>query len=409
MDPISEIVHYIRRIRYEDLAEEAVEAARKTLVDTLGAGIAGSSAPMGRMAAEMVRDCGGKKQSTILVYGDKVPVQEAAFANAIMSRCRELDDCHMGSKRPCGGHGGHANVVVVPASLAMLEVAPAPVSGRKLILAIAVGGDLIIRLRLAAGEAGEIGWMGETLAPFGVVASAAKLFDLSEEVVTNAIGAAYTFCSGTGAGITDGAWSLWLSAGLGARSGVVAVDLARRGYQGPRSPFLGRFGLYPLYFRGEYLESVLLSDLGTEFESANVRIKPYSSCMCTHSAIYTTLEIIKRHKIRAEQIERINVKTNSFYLWTVVLDENGRPKHTPRNVCDAQFSMPFTIATAIMKGAVLPDILTSETLDDREILGLSQRVVVEVSPEKDEFRKTRGHPPDDVAIYTKDGQSYSGA
>ena len=149
-----EITKYISRTRYEDLPKEAVEVAKKAVVDTVGAGIAGSSAPLGKMVAEMVKDGGGKKQSSILVYGDRVPAREAAFGNAVMARCRELSDVQEGNPRRGGSHGGHTNVVIVPAALAMLETSTKPVSGKKLILAIAVGGDLTIRLRVAAGEAG---------------------------------------------------------------------------------------------------------------------------------------------------------------------------------------------------------------------------------------------------------------
>ena len=121
-----------------------------------------------------------------------------------------------------------------------------------------------------------------------------------------------------------------------------------------KSPLLGSAGLYPLYFRNEYHEDTLLSDLGKEFESANVSIKPYSSCKFTHHAIYTTLELVKKNNIKAEQIERIAVKTCTYSMELVVLNEKGEHKHAPRSLNEAQFSMPFTMATAIIKGNCLP-------------------------------------------------------
>lgn len=408
MEPTSKIVKFVSQTRYEDLPKEVVKVAKKAVVDTVGSGIAGSSAPLGKLVAEIIKDWGGKKESTVLVYGDKVPAQEAAFANAIMARCRELDDAHEGNKRRGGHHGGHVNTMIVPASLAMLESSPIPISGRKLILAIAIGGDLTVRLRLAAGDAGEIGWMGETLSPFGVVASAAKLFDLNEEVIANAMGAGYAFCSGNCCGIIDGTWDIWLPAGIGARGGIVAVDLARRGYLGAKSPLLGRFGLYPLYFRSEYHSNNLFLELGKEFESANVSIKPYSSCKATHHAIYTTLELVKKYNIKAEQIERIRVKASTYSLWLVGLNEKDELKQAPRSLCEAQFSLPFTVATAIIKGTVFPDVLNEETLKDTEILNLSRKITMEATPEKDEIQKTEGMAPADVEIYTGDGRVYSG-
>jgi len=93
----------------------------------------------------------------------------------------------------------------------------------------------------------------------------------------------------------------------------------------------------------------------------------------------------------------------------VVLNEKGEVKYAPRTLNEAQFSMPFTMATAILKGRVFLDILNEETLRDPEILKLSRKIMVEASAEKDEIMKKEGYPPDDVDIYTTDGKVYSGA
>ena len=408
MDPIDELIRYTRRTTYEDLPRQVVEVVKKGIVDTVGSAIAGSSAPLGKIVAEMTRQYEGKGHSSLLVYGDKVPAPEAAFANAVMARCRELDDVHEGTQRLGTGHGGHVSVMIVPAVLAALESMPTPVSGKQLITAITVGGDLVVRIRVAAGEAGRIGWEAPTVSPFGVAASVAKLLNLSEEQTANAMGAAYAHCSGNVLSTSDGTWDVWLNPGIGARGGMVAVDLARRGHVGAKSPLLGGAGLYPLYFRNEYHKDSLLSELGKEFEIGNVSIKPYSSCKCTHHAIYTTLELLKKHKIRSEQIDRIAVRTCTYNMWLVVLDEKGEHKYTPRNLSEAQFSMPFTMATAIIRGTVFPDVLNEETLKDPAILALCRKIAVEATPEKDEIMKKVGYPPDDVDIYTTDGNLYTG-
>lgn len=409
MEPMGQILEHVSRVRYEDLPAGTVEVVKKAIVDTVGAGIAGSSAPIGKMVSEMVRGWEGRKQSRVWVYGDRVPAQEAAFANAVMARCRELDDCHEGNKRRGGGIGGHIGVTVVPAVLAMAESSPAPVSGKRLILAIAVGGDIVARLRLAAGESGLAGWVAETSSPFGIVAAAAKLFDLGPELVANAMGAAYAFCSGNVLSTTDGSWDIWLAGGIGARGGMLAVDLARRGYIGSKSPLTGSAGLYPLYFRNEYHEKALLSGLGKEFEIANVSIKPYSSCKATHHGIYTVLELAKKHGLTPDVIERIEVKTTSYQMRLVGRNEKGEFKHSPRTVNEAQFSLPFTVATALIRGTVFPDVLTEESLKDAEIVSLARKVAVEATPEKDELMRTQGQPPSDVSIYTSGGKVYSGS
>jgi 2-methylcitrate dehydratase PrpD len=304
-DPTAQLADYIEATRYEHVPAHVIAAIKKSFLDTIGAGIAGRSTEIGRIVSDMARENGGREEATLWTQGDRVPAAEAAFANAVMARCRELDDVHEGSPRVGMGHGGHVNVMLVPAALATVESLRGPTSGKDLIAALAVGGDLIPRLRMAAGNAGRLGWEGPTLAPFGVVATVAKLRGFDRTATASALGTAYAHCAGNILSTSDGTWDVWLNAGIAARSGMVSAELARRGHKGARAPFLGSSGLYPLYFRGEYHADALLSALGKEFESGNVSIKPYSSCKATHHAIYTLQTMMARHGIDEYAIDRI--------------------------------------------------------------------------------------------------------
>lgn len=407
-DPIVTLVDHALGARYEDLPPQVVATVKQAILDTAGAGLAGSTADCGRIVADMARANGGAPDSTLWAWGDKLPAAEAAFANAIMARCRELDDVHEGSPRAGRGHGGHVNVMIVPAALAVLERLAAPVSGRELITSIAVGGDILVRLRLAAGDAGRLGWEGPTVSPFGVAAAVGRLHRLDRAMLLNAMGAAYAQCAGNVQSTTDGTWDVWLNAGIGARAGVVAVELARRGHRGAHSPLLGGAGLYPLYFRGEYHADALLSGLGKEFESGAVSIKPYAACKATHHPIYTSLALASAHQVDPASIERIAVTTSDYMMTLAGLNEHGEPKHAPRTVNEAQFSIPFTIALALMREAVLPDTLTEEALGDPAILALSRKVTLTVTDAKNELGRREGYPPVDVEISCCDGAVWRG-
>lgn len=403
MDPIRDIVKVIMKVGYEDLPVDVIEAVKKGIVDTTGCAIAGSSSPAGKVLYHTVKDWGGKEESTIIVYGDKVPALGAALANSMMARCLELDDIIEQSKR---GMAGHVSVTFVPACLALAESAKRPVSGKEFILAVAVGIDLAARILQASVQ--RIGWTQGTVSPFGVVASGAKLLDLSEEEILNAMGAAYAQCCGNVQSIRDGTWDVWLMPSNAARAGIMAIDLARNGYIGTKSPLLGTYGLYPLYFRGTYNEELLMGELGKEFESGLLSIKPYASCKFTHHPIYTTMELIRKHNIKPDEIEQIKMRTFSYAMKIVVYDEDGEIKYEPKNLNEAMFSIPFTVATAIVKGDVFPDVLNEGMLSDPAVLALSKKVTVELDPEKDKLLAEIGLPPTDVEIHTKDGQIYSG-
>ncbi len=407
-DPTAQLADYIEATRYEHVPAHVIAAIKKSFLDTIGAGIAGRSTEIGRIVSDMARENGGREEATLWTQGDRVPAAEAAFANAVMARCRELDDVHEGSPRVGMGHGGHVNVMLVPAALATVESLRGPTSGKDLIAALAVGGDLIPRLRMAAGNAGRLGWEGPTLAPFGVVATVAKLRGFDRTTTASALGTAYAHCAGNILSTSDGTWDVWLNAGIAARSGMVSAELARRGHKGARAPFLGSSGLYPLYFRGEYHADALLSALGKEFESGNVSIKPYSSCKATHHAIYTLQTLMARHGIDEAAIDRIDVRTSDYNIRLAVLNELGEPKHSPRNLNEAQFSIPFTMAAVAVRGSVFPDVFNDSILRDDRVRSLARKIQVSPSTEKNALASKEGYASADVEVHLANGATYAG-
>src|SRR5262245_17960694 len=345
MDPIRRFVTYFAAACYEGLASEAREAVKMTVLDTAGAALAGSSSEPGRGIARIAQRYGGATGSTLVAHGARGATPMAVLANGVMARCGELDGTHETG-------GGHVGVCMVPAALALAEIAPAPVSGRELTLGIALGVDMLCRLRMGAGKSKAIGWMAETMAPMSVAAMGSRLFGLDEERMLDAIGLAYASCSGNVQPTVEGAWSLWTPAGSAGAAGIIAIDLAREGFQGPRNPLLGEFGLYRLYFRGDYDEEALLGGLGERNEIVNNSLKPYPTCKYTHHAIATTLELVRTHALRPEHVRRVTVATNTMGATQCGFDATGAPKTTPTTPGAAKFSIPFTVAAAIARGQV---------------------------------------------------------
>jgi len=258
MDPMQTFVTHVLTSRYEDLSPEVVETVKITVLDTVGAALAGSASEAGRGIARLARRYGGAAGgSTLVVHGGTVAPPMAALGNGVMARCLELDGTHETG-------GGHVGVCMVPAALALVESAPAPVDGRTLVLGLALGVDMLCRLRMGAGKSKAIGWMAETMAPMAIAAMGSRLLGLPEDTMHDAIGVAYASCSGNVQPTVEGAWSLWTPAGTAAAGGLLAIDMAREGFRGPRHVLCGEFGLYRLYFRGDYDEEALLGDLGDE-------------------------------------------------------------------------------------------------------------------------------------------------
>ena len=396
MDLINKLVKNVIETRYEDLPPLAIEVAKKSVLDTLGCLILGSSTSEGKGIVDFVLDYGGKKEATIMMYGGKVPAFHAVIANCTMARAMDFDDVFEGGNGK--GVAGHIGATFMPVTFAFSEYTERKVSGKDFILANVLGSDIACRLRMSATK--YHGWQGETYAPFGVVATGGSLLGFDEEMITNAMGIAYTQCAGSAQGYEEGASTVPVQQGFGARSGVLAVILAQRGFTGSKNVLQGTYGFFPVYDRDEYDADMVISELGKRFESAYVSIKPYPSGKGTHIPIDATMKIMKENKIIPDDIEEVIVNTSAFVYNACGKGDN---KYTPQNVRDAHFSVPYAVANAAIRGGLELTDLTEEAIKDKDILNLARRVKVIIDPDLDKIATI---PPNKVEIKTKSGLGY---
>jgi 2-methylcitrate dehydratase PrpD len=193
-----------------------------------------------------------------------------------------------------------------------------------------------------------------------------------------------------------------LQQGLGAMSGVLSLILAKKGFTGAKNIFEGQYGLYSLYFRGVFNRKALIDELGERFEGTNVSIKPYPCCRYTHAPIHTTIEIVKRYDIKIEKIKEIRIGTSSYGYKLV---GEGNTKYYPQNPVDAQFSIPYTVSTGLIKGDVFIGDFTEKAIRTPKILALAQKVKTVVDPNIDKINAVV--TPSRVDIETNDGRHYS--
>jgi 2-methylcitrate dehydratase PrpD len=392
MDLMEKVVDHVMTTDYRDLAEDTIDVVKKVMIDVMGAAVAGSSAEGIGALVNLVRGWAGKPEATLLVYGGKVPAFQAALANCAMARAWDIDDVHEPG-------GGHLSASIVPTAFILAEHAQKKVTGRGLILASAIGTDLACRLRLAMKE--QFGWVIETFAPFGIVAEASRILGFDREMTRDAMGLAYTQCSCNSQGVVDGVLSVRLQQGIGAKAGVLATQFAQIGFTGPRNVLEGVYGLYPLYSRNEYDPGVITHELGKRFEIVNTSIKPYPCCKHAHIPIFATIELLKEHGIEPQEITKILVRTNQAAYDKCF--SNPMKRH-PQSVADAQFSIPFTVALAAIKGRVsLPDF-SEANWKDPNLLDLAEKVEVVVDAEL--TRQGGMIAPNRIELETRNGRRY---
>lgn len=382
------------RVSFDDLPSEVVEATRHDVLDTLGVALGGRSTPGCHELNAMVLENYPTQQATVWGTGYKANVAEAAWANGAMAHALDFDDTHDPSVL-------HAGVSVVPAAMAAAEFVGG-VSGKELVTAIAVGLDWICRMG-AATTIGPIasGWMYTSLfGYFGATAAVGKLLHLNADQLTNALGIAYAQASGNTQCMIDGALTKRMQPGFAARAALGSALLARAGVTGTSGTFDGYSGLFRICLNKQYDRNVMLADVGRRFLGAELSFKPYPACRYTHTAIEAALELRRRHSIAAHTVERVEVGVNE-HAYTNVCTPIG-VKTRPRTIVDAQFSIPYCIATALIKGDVfLPDF-TIPALGNDHVLALASRVIPRIDSAI-QASHARDISPADVRIHLTDG------
>lgn len=391
-DLAHDLARHVVDTSFSNLPLPAVDAAKKSILDTLGVIVAASGMePAARAIAQFVIKTGGTADASVLGAGGRVPAAMAAFANGAMAHCLDFDD-----RTPWGAHPSSS---LVPAAFAVAE-SSGGASGQQMIAAIAVGQDIFSRLRF------NVDWrqdwnLSTVLGVFSAAAGAAYLSSLTREQVANALGLASMQSSGT-MGLIYGTGSdlRGLYAGFTAKGAVLGVQLAQQGLTGIDKLFEGEAGIFQTYFGGRYSRDKILENLGTDYLGATTLYKPWPVVGVAHTYIHTTIELMKRHRLIADDIEQVRLYVGDYHeRMCAPLQE----RRCPATAVDAKFSLPFCIAIAAAHGELKIGDFTPEALKDPQVLRMAQRVV----PVEDKSRDWKTAPPDArMTIITRQGAEF---
>jgi len=311
----------------------------------------------------------------VLGTGDRVGVTAAAFANGAFSQALEFDDTHNESIV-------HMSSPAVAAGLALSELAP--VSGRDLITAIALGNEISCRVgSVASGQFHKRGFHPTGLfGTFGVTYLAGKLLGLDAYQMAQAAGICGSFASGLLQCWVDGTQTKFLHPGWAAQSGITAAVLAREGTTGPAEVFEGRFGLFASHLQdesGKLADYGRISDnLGKHWESRNSSFKPFPAAHVLHPYISAILRLRSTHGIAVRDVERIECPVTQFIVGIVC--EPTEEKFAPASDSHGRVSLQYSLAEALMHGSLGKNAYRPESLRDRQILALARRVSYYVDP-----------------------------
>lgn len=374
-----ELARFVCDTTYEDLPRHIIEVQKQSVLDgiaiTLGAGTLGDGCKdFVDFATEM--SASGEEQATVIGFGRKLPMLWAAFANASMAHSLDFGDTYSVGTI-------HSNSSTLPAALAVAEYLGG-ISGKELLTALVVGSEVACRLSKAASPSEFTShgfYMPPVFTSFAATAAAGKLLGLSVDEMLSAFSfnlSQFT-CS---AELTQNPDTVLRSVreAFGAKSGLSSALLAKRGLKGFREPFEGNLGFYHAYFNGNYDSAAVTENLGTEFEAEKLIFKPWPCCMGNHGCINAALELVKNYNIDPNDIRIVHAEVPS--VAKVVLEPLEQKKH-PQNAINAKFSLPFTVAAAIIDGDVTLSTFGPDAIQRDDIIKLADKITYEIHPEWD--------------------------
>jgi 2-methylcitrate dehydratase PrpD len=321
----SHAIDFTRNLHWDDIPTEVQHQSKRCLLDTLGALIAGSQTPVAGIMRKTALEQFGGDQATIMASGGRVSAAGAALANGFYGNALDIDDGYRNIK-------GHPGACALPPVLAAAELAGG-CSGREFLTALLVAYELGIRAGVIRHATYAAYHASGSWGAIAGAAAAGRLLGFSSEQLFHAMGAAeyHAPIAPMMKGIDTPSMGKD-SIGWGCMVAVMSALMARDGFTGIR----------PLF--DDATDAKIVGSLGAEWEILNLYFKPYAACRWGQPAVAGALKIVRDNHLTADQIRRIRVRT--FEAATRL------PKGYPRNTEEAQYSLAFPVAAALLDGEV---------------------------------------------------------
>ncbi|MCF6327894.1 MAG: MmgE/PrpD family protein [Devosiaceae bacterium] len=355
---MTDTIDFIHDTKFGDLPEHIVHEAVRCLADTLGVAVGGSQTSLSQIIrGHAVRQFGGYG-ARLWWDGRMVSPAGAALANGMSIDSLDAHDGHKLTK-------GHVGCGVIPALIALMQ-AEGGKSAKELLTSIVIGYEIGTRagisLHASASDYHSSGaWIALAAAALG-----ARQLGLNKEMTREALGIAEYHgprsqmmrCIDAPTMVKDGS-------GWGAMAGVSAAYLAKDGFTGA-----------PAITMEDPALSDFWGDLGQIWRIDEQYMKLYPVCRWAQPAVEAVLGLAQKYQINADQIELVEIET---------FHEAKRLNVIPSNTEQAQYSLPFSVAAALVRGSIgVPEVTASGLMDD-SILDLAKTVHI---TETDEFNRS---------------------
>lgn len=388
MSMVDQLAGFVVGAKYEALSETAIHQAKIRILDALACAIGAPDGEPIKMVRAQIEDFGGRGRCTLIGGGRTAP-DRAAFYNSALVRYLDFNDGYLAKGETCHPSDN------LGAVFAAGEYAHG--SGKDLLTALAVAYQVQCRLSDVAPVRAK-GFDHTTLGSFAVASGVARALNLDQAQTANAIAISGTAFNALRVTRT-GALSNWK--GLAYPNTVFgalhATFLAMRGITGPSEVFEGNKGFmeaiagpFELDWSKENLERI-----------TQTIVKKYNAELHSQSTIEGVLELKQEYGFSAADIRQIDIEIFDVAYNIIGGGEEGE-KITVHAKEEADHSLPYIVAVAILDDQVMPEQYLPERIECEDVQTLLRKVIVR--PLDSFSRRFPAEMPSRIQITLNNGQ-----
>ena len=363
-----QVAEFIVGTNVKALPADVVALGKKSILDGLGLALSGSIAKSGELVVKHLESLSlGKGPATVIGTGMSVAPRFAAFANGVAIHADDYDDTQLAvAADRVYGLLTHPTAPALPAALAMAEARGA--NGADTMLAYHLGVEVECKISEAIDPRHyQTGFHSTaTCGTFAAAAATARLMGLDVETTQRAL----SIAGSQSAGLREnfGTMTKPFHAGRSSESGVVGAEMAAIGWtatdkilEAPRGFFRAAGGGFDM--------AAIAGKLGKPwtFASPGISIKPHPSGSLTHPGMTEMVRLIKAHDIKAADVVKVTVGTNSNM-------PNALIHHRPTDELQAKFSMEFCMAILLLDRQGGLGQFTDETVHRPDVKAMIEKV-----------------------------------
>jgi 2-methylcitrate dehydratase PrpD len=334
---------FITKTTLTGMPSDVVAQGKRCLVDGFGVVLAGSTVKGSAIVRDYVRTLSTKKEATgIGAGGLMTSAAHAALLNAASGHAMDYDDTQL-STTPDRTFGllTHPTIPALAAALAVAERQHA--SGAAFLEAFLVGFEVECKIAEAIDPHHYNSGFHSTgtIGTFAAAAATARLMNMPAAQVRHMLTIASSMSSGIR--VNFGSMTKPLHSARAAENGIVAAELASRGFTGGDDGLDGQWGFFQVFGGGVDLER-LIPVLGKPYTIVNPgsSFKPYPCGSLSHPTMDAMLKVVTEHDVRPEQVKAVRVRAGSNVL-------DPLRYRIAMNELEAKFCLPFLMASLILR------------------------------------------------------------